>query len=59
MALEGTPHIKRPDLDNIIKFYLDALEGVCYDKDENVCVIQAKKIYSYKPRVEIEIDIAE
>ena len=51
--LIGTPHIKRPDLDNIIKFYLDLLEGYAYNRDENICDLNGSKVYDINARVEI------
>lgn len=53
--LDGQYHIKRPDWDNIYKFYTDLLEGVAYEKDECICDTNGKKIYSFDPRVEIII----
>ena len=51
--LRGQPHSKRPDVDNIAKFYLDTFGGVCYEDDGHVSTLVAKKVYSDKPRVEI------
>lgn len=50
-------HTKRPDLDNVIKAVLDALNSVLND-DSQVCKISATKYYAEKhrePRTEIEI----
>lgn len=57
--LENQHHIKRPDIDNIVKFYQDVLEGVCYDKDETIAELNATKLYSFNPRVEITIQKME
>ena len=46
---------KKPDIDNLIKFVLDALqgqEGYIVD-DSQVVRIYAEKLYSDKPRTEI------
>ena len=55
IALMGTHHTKRPDLDNLIKSIKDGLSGVAYKDDSQVSVIVAKKIYSTVPSVEVMI----
>lgn len=47
---------KKPDIDNIIKSVLDALNGVAYHDDTQVVAVFAEKYYSDTPRVEVEID---
>jgi len=47
-------HTSRPDLDNIIKFYLDAMTGMFWKDDAYVCTIEASKNYSKQESVEIE-----
>lgn len=50
-------HTKRPDLDNIVKAVLDALNKTLQD-DAQVCVIHAYKYYaerSGEPRTEVTI----
>ena len=49
-----TKHISRPDLDNIIKFYLDGMTGLFWKDDAYVCTIEASKSYSDSCSVEIE-----
>ena len=39
-------HVKKPDLDNLIKAIKDALKGICYKDDSQIVRIQAKKIYA-------------
>jgi len=53
--LLGTPHIKRPDLDNFIKFYLDLLNGIAYVDDAQICKITASKFYGECPTTSIWI----
>jgi len=48
------PCPNRPDLDNYLKFYLDALHGVAYADDCMVTQIIAEKIFSPTPHVHIE-----
>ena len=42
------PHV-RPDLDKYIRAALDALTGIAYGDDEQVCKIVAEKVYSPVP----------
>ena len=54
-------HTKRPDLDNIIKAVLDALNKTLKD-DAQVCTIHAYKYYaelSNQPRTEVTIKEAQ
>ena len=46
---------KKPDIDNLIKFVLDALQGQdgYFVDDSQVIRLYAEKIYSDKPRTEI------
>lgn len=44
-----------PDLDNLLKFVLDAAHDILYDNDKLVCSIQASKLYDMKPRTELTI----
>ncbi len=46
---------KKPDLDNIIKAILDALNGLAYRDDACVTEVTARKLYSVNPRVEVEL----
>ena len=52
--LAGTvlPSVK-PDVDNVLKLIMDALEGECYGNDKNVIHAQIRKEYSENPRTEV------
>jgi len=50
-------HTKRPDLDNLVKFILDSLNGVFWLDDSVVTKLTAIKIYSERPMTEILIEI--
>lgn len=50
-------HVKVPDIDNLIKFPLDALNGTLWDDDSIICEINASKVYSKNPRTEIQVTI--
>jgi Holliday junction resolvase RusA-like endonuclease len=45
----GKPVSSRPDIDNYVKFILDALQGVVWNDDSAVTEILATKIYSIEP----------
>lgn len=48
-------HISRPDLDNLLKFICDALNGVFWKDDTVISEIKAVKMYGECPRTVIEI----
>jgi Holliday junction resolvase RusA-like endonuclease len=48
--LNGTiPHMKKPDLDNMIKFVFDCMNGLVFQDDSQISELRAKKIYSESP----------
>jgi len=49
LALDGRPHKSRPDLDNFIKAFQDAL----IDEDSYVHTIKAKKVWSQHGKIVI------
>lgn len=53
MAYKGKLHIARPDLDNLIKFCLDASMGILLADDCVVTNIIATKRYAEHPRTEL------
>lgn len=48
-------HMSRPDVDNLAKFYLDAMTGVIYEDDGQICKMKAEKLYATEPYILIEI----
>ncbi len=50
---------KKPDIDNIAKAVLDALNEVAYRDDAQVVELQMRKKYSDRPRLEICIEELE
>lgn len=54
---EEMPHTKKLDLDNLIKSLFDSVtdSGLVWNDDGQVCRINAKKIYSPNPRIEVDI----
>lgn len=54
-ALHEKPHLKRGDLDNVVKSILDALNELAFKDDSAVYSIKADKHYAFTPRTEITI----
>lgn len=59
-AIEGRifPKVK-PDIDNIAKSVLDALNGVCYADDKQVVDLAVYKVYGTEPRLEVTVEVLE
>jgi len=55
-AMEGKFCVAKPDLDNYIKFILDAFNEVIWLDDKQVVSITASKVYSSQPKTEVEYD---
>lgn len=53
--LLGKPCLKRPDIDNIEKIYLDALNGWLYEDDKQVYRISATKIWDVEEYVLVKV----
>lgn len=47
--------MKKPDCDNIIKVICDALNGLAYHDDSQVCRVYFEKTYAQIPCVKVEI----
>ena len=50
---------KIPDIDNVVKIVLDALNGIAYADDKQILEVHAYKYYSEIPRVEVEIEVID
>lgn len=50
-------HTKKLDLDNLIKSLFDSItdSDIVWNDDGQVCSINAKKVYSPNPRIEVDI----
>lgn len=48
-------HTSTPDMDNLIKFVCDSLNGVFWSDDKIICLINAEKVYSSVPQIEVQI----
>ena len=53
------PYTKKPDIDNIIKSVLDALNGVAYEDDKQVIKVKCVKSYAIGVEPGLEILIYE
>jgi len=56
MLAGGIKHGKKPDLDNIIKFYSDVCNGTVWRDDSLVYEIEASKGYAKEPQTIIHIE---
>lgn len=50
-----TYHTKRPDIDNLAKFVLDALGGFFWKDDSKVARLSLHKVYDFYPKTELTI----
>ena len=53
--LLGQPYTKKPDIDNIAKSILDALNDVAYDDDSHIAELIVHKLYGEQAKAIIEI----
>jgi len=53
--LIGKYHTNRTDLDNLVKYILDAANTILYADDALIAEINAKKVYDARPRTEFFI----
>lgn len=59
MAAVGTPHLNKPDVDNLLKAVMDAMNGVVYVDDSVVYSETCEKFYDDEPRAIVVIEIYE
>ncbi len=57
--LDGEFPTKKPDVDNICKIYLDAMNKVVYPDDKQVAAVIVKKIYGEQACVNVEVERIE
>lgn len=49
--------MKKPDIDNIVKVVLDALNSICFVDDNQISCVVSNKLYTLEtPRVEIKLE---
>ncbi len=56
LALDGTYHKKKPDIDNMLKLLADVCTGVIVEDDCVFAESTTKKIYSSRPRIEFSVE---
>ena len=57
MMLKGDIlHTKKPDCDNIAKSVLDALNGIAYNDDSQVCKLSINKVYGEIPKTNVILE---
>lgn len=52
-------YTNKPDIDNLVKFVMDALNTIYWKDDKQIVHVVASKQYSEKPRTEILIKTSE
>ena len=50
-------HTSRPDIDNLQKGIKDALNGIAYKDDSQVCQVTARKQYADRSGIIIEVEV--
>lgn len=56
-TLSDTPHAKKPDIDNLVKFVLDIGNGIIWHDDSIIASLSATKHYSIDPHTEFIVKI--
>lgn len=56
MEAGDVPHTKKPDIDNLLKFVMDCLNGVLWHDDAAVVSVAARKVYGAEPKTIIEVE---
>lgn len=54
-VVEGQPHVKKPDIDNLVKGLFDSLNGLAWNDDAQVIEVKSRKVYSEYPGIELDI----
>ena len=49
-------HVKKPDSDNLVKLYLDCMDGIVFTGDEKVSLGPCVKVYHQEPKTMIYIN---
>jgi Holliday junction resolvase RusA-like endonuclease len=52
---KSMPKTTKPDIDNLTKAILDALNGIAWNDDAQVAQITAKKVWSKQDQIEVKI----
>ncbi|MBR3795752.1 MAG: RusA family crossover junction endodeoxyribonuclease [Clostridia bacterium] len=55
MAANKQPALKKPDVDNVAKAVLDALNGVAWNDDKQITLLIVQKLYSDDPHLTVRL----
>lgn len=55
MSGNKQPALKKPDVDNVAKSVLDALNGVAWQDDKQITLLIAQKLYSDHPHLTVRL----
>lgn len=55
MIANREPRTKKPDADNVLKAVLDALNGVAYHDDAQVCKVSAETVYGDESATAVQV----
>ncbi|HFU4209938.1 TPA: RusA family crossover junction endodeoxyribonuclease [Streptococcus suis] len=56
---ETIPVGKKPDVDNYEKALYDSMSGIVFKDDGQIALHDVGKFYSFKPRIEVEVEVLE
>lgn len=48
-------HCSKPDIDNLLKFYMDCMDGIFFEGDQNIYSVSARKFYTTEPKTAITL----
>lgn len=52
---DGDPHIVKPDIDNLLKYYFDVMNELVYTDDKQIVHLESTKVYSGIQKTVIEL----
>lgn len=56
---ETIPVAKKPDVDNYEKALYDSMSGIVFKDDGQIALHDVGKFYSFKSRIEVEVEVME
>jgi len=55
-AMQGRPHVFRPDSGNILKAVEDSLNGIAYKDDSQIAETRIRKVYGLDPCISVRVE---
>lgn len=55
MNNNAAKHYKRPDIDNLAYIVTNALKGIVYKDDSQICIMRLEKMYGEQPKTVIKV----